>query len=317
MARLHGDLGNASYDAFEDFHVTMQTDDLDAFASKFVADGVHVLARRNHNGGGGGGGPSAFSLFVELPHAIVVELTGPSLTVVTPQPWTRCGAPARPAHVDRPYAALVARSGAGVRTLQPRRAVYASTAPAEAARFVAIYFEGELVAPQPTSAAAVAAANGTTCYEMRTVRWSAPSSVGSPSDAAAPAVASSADAVFSSRATASPPPPPVAASYELTWIYSPRLRQGALTLHRYEEYLRALHGNLSVAPYDVYMDNHVAITFDDGDPVVARLQADGKPFFMRGQYGEFADVFIEGPGGQIYEVLARRQTRVKELPGWD
>lgn len=192
--------------------------------------------------------------------------------------------------------------------LTPTRAVYASTAPTEAAAFMSRYFGGDMVArAQPLPGAG----NGT-CYLAKTVRWQQQDGGRS--------------------------------AYELTWIHAPRLRQGPLKLRKYEAYLASLHANLS--QYDEYMDNHgtrppiargtlaragaavltsrvrcparaVALTFDDADPTIDRLRRDGTPFFMRGQYGEFADVFVEGPGGQIYEILAHRQTRVKTLPGWD
>eukprot|EP00965_Chrysotila_dentata_P039974 1327813-Pleurochrysis_carterae.AAC.1 len=35
-----------------------------------------------------------------MPHAIVLEIVGPSLSVVTPVAWSRCGAPKRPLQVD-------------------------------------------------------------------------------------------------------------------------------------------------------------------------------------------------------------------------
>lgn len=84
MARLHGDLGakDAQYDAFEDFHVTMETSDLDHFATRFVADGVPVLARRNT------GRPASFSLFFELPHVVCGSNARPNASAA-PRGWLR------------------------------------------------------------------------------------------------------------------------------------------------------------------------------------------------------------------------------------
>jgi hypothetical protein len=217
---------------------------------------------------------------LHLRHAIIVELTGPSLSLVTPMPWARCGSPSRPARVERAAASARALLGSATPVLTPTRAVYASTSPTEAASFLSRYFGGEIVA----SAQPLPGAGNGTCYLAKTLRWEHQSD---------------------------------GSAYELTWIHAPRLRQRPLTLRAYEKYLTRLHGNLSVSQYDEYMDNHVALTFDDADPAIDRLRRDGTPFFMRGQYGEFADVFVEGPGGQIYELLAHRQTRVKTLPEWN
>ena len=67
------------------------------------------------------------------------------------------------------------------------------------------------------------------------------------------------------------------------------------------------------------MDFHIGLNFDDADDIVTRLWNSGTQFFTRGQYGMFVDLFIEGPGGQIYEVLARKQSLLKpsQIESWN
>uniref|UniRef100_A0A7S4BIP6 Uncharacterized protein n=1 Tax=Chrysotila carterae TaxID=13221 RepID=A0A7S4BIP6_CHRCT len=320
MAALHGDFSraDATYDQYMDFHVTLAADDLDVIAAKLVADGVPLLARKSPDG-------ASASIFVEMPHAIVLEIVGPSLSVVTPVAWSRCGAPKRPLQVDvRKARRVVAASARDTSThagshsggyfgyaseynfgdgsvhsgvnggvnggngtvaavrkspVRPLRAVYASTVPKEAADFVAWAFAGERVRPQ-----SFLDGGNDSCVDAQAVRWTSATSD---------------------------------SSYELVWIHSPKLPQGKLPLDKYEAYLRALHGNLSKNIYDEYMDNHVALIFGDGDDVVRRLDARGVPFFMRGQYGEGADIFVEGPGGQIYELLCLHQTLRSDIPTWN
>jgi len=109
-----------------------------------------------------------------------------------------------------------------------------------------------------------------------------------------------------------------ATSYELVWIKSDAPQPRALPLADFEAYLRALHtDDISPGRYDEYMDFHVGLTFGDGDELARQLEADHVPHFLRGQYGHYVDFFIQGPGGEIYEVLSRQETVEKEVPGWD
>lgn len=169
--------------------------------------------------------------------------------------------------------------------LRPLRIVYAASDPAAEAAFVAKYFQGERLADPAEAAAANFGDVFQSCYQAEAVRW------------------------VSSTGYA----------YELWWVHSPQVPDGpeGLRLRDYEQYLIDLHGNISHGAYDSYMDNHVCIVMQSADPLVESLQADFTPYFIMGQFGTLADLFIEGPSGQVYEVLSHKETLVSDYPNWN
>lgn len=276
MAALHGSM--TLYDRFIDFHVTMSAHDLDSFAAPMIQDGVPLLARHDPRSG-------LFSIFVELPHAIVVEIQGRKLTVLKAPEWNRCGLPTRAAVDTMALGSVLRRAPRPLPTLKPVRAVYASTAPEAAAAFMAKYFFGERV----VDASALPGPGNGTCYDLQLVRWVNPEQD---------------------------------TPYEMSFIRSSAPEGKGITLDEYERYLRGLHTDDvgkhdKEVGYDEYMDFHVALTFQDGDPIARGLLRDEVPFFLRGQYGQYTDFFIQGPRGQIYEVLAHEQSLIKDVPSWD
>merc|ERR1719191_1062266 len=87
---MHGNF--TTYNQFMDTRVTLEADDLDPIAARLVHDRQPFLARENVDG--------SFSLFMEVPHAILVEVVSPKLTVLKPQPWSRCDSSPQAAEVD-------------------------------------------------------------------------------------------------------------------------------------------------------------------------------------------------------------------------
>jgi len=281
MAALHG--GMIRYDRFMDMHVTLSTTDLDVFAAPMLRDGVALLARHDASTG-------IYSIFFEVPHAIVVELQGPSLTVLRAPTWDRCaGAPTRASIDKHALARVLARMQAVPKklpVLQPVRAVYASSQPEEAAAFVAQYFMGE----RASEAEALPGPGNGTCFDAQLVRWDNPDQPTTP--------------------------------YEMMWIQSSAPQGKGISLTDFEGYLRHLHTDDvgqhdKDVGYDEYMDFHVGLTFGDGDPLARGLIADKVPYFLRGQYGAYCDFFIQGVGGEIFEVLAHEQSILKDIPSWD
>lgn len=97
--------------------------------------------------------------------------------------------------------------------------------------------------------------------------------------------------------------------YEMWWIHSPKVKAGSTNrLANFEKYLRHLHGNLSNTNnghYDEYMDFHIGLWVDTGDELLNRLRANSIPHFLKAQAkSNIPDFFVEGPGGQVYEVQA-------------
>jgi hypothetical protein len=280
MAALHGNMG--TYDRFMDFHVTMRANDLDVFAAPMLRDGVPLLARKDVSSG-------LYSIFFEVPHAIIVELVGPTLTVLNAPTWNRCASPKRPESVDkvaleRVHAQMAAAPNR-LPILQPVRAVFASSQPEADAAFVAKAFMGKQVA----DASALPGSGNGTCYDAQLVRWVNPKQD---------------------------------TPYDMMFIRSSAPQGSGISLAQFEDYLRTLHtSNISEhdqeVGYDEYMDFHIGLTFEDGDPLAHGLIDTNVPFFLRGQYGAFCDFFIEGPGGQIFEVLAHEQTIFKSIPDWN
>ena len=88
-------------------------------------------------------------------------------------------------------------------------------------------------------------------------------------------------------------------------------------LEHYEQFLRNVHGDVSKTTYDVYMDSHLGLAFENGDSIVRRLQQYRIEWFERDQYGTYFDVFIEGPSGQIYEAMNLRNTLVENPTPWN
>ena len=113
--------------------------------------------------------------------------------------------------------------------------------------------------------------------------------------------------------------------YQLHFVRDEHYR-GARTLAAYEHYLENLRGNISFIDndsYDSYMDNHIGVRYGDVDEVVTKLLADDVPFFTRCNSGpqcfvnatssravamasssQQTDVFMQVPGGIIFELLA-------------
>lgn len=272
MAALHGELSD--YDEMMDFHVSMETDDLDPFAAALVADNKPVLVAYSQG---------KFSLFIEIPHALIIELVGPKLSILKPQPLGRCGAPRRPGAVDN-LALLSIDRTKELPAVRPLRTVYASTTPRKDAEFIAKYYNGSPIDITQPDAETFLGKHSGSCYTAHGVRWE---NTG------------------------------VGTNYEYWWIYSPNVRKGSNSLKKYETYLKTLHGEItSLDNYDEYMDSHVCIIFDEAEPIISHLRNDGVPYFLVGQF-DTIDIFIEGPGGQIYEVTTPRGQQFTNVHGWD
>lgn len=283
MAKLHG--GFSSFDSFMDYHITLATDDLDPVASKLLAAGRPLLVRHFRG---------SFSMFVEVPHGIVLEIVSSKLTVMKPQVWNRCGIPQRPAMINR---ISTANSGlvttAPIPPMRPIRAVYASTAPVEDADFFVTYFGAEKVAEQHRAETALGAGNGT-CYNVQAVRFHSNSST----------------------------PVTGITEFEVWWIDSPGLRHGNYTVAQHENFLKVVHGNFTQT-YDRYMDNHLGLFYGQSDEFIEHLQHKRVPFFSSGTFGAgayvhvpYTGLFLQGPTGQVYERLALNQTVLPSEPTW-
>ena len=119
--------------------------------------------------------------------------------------------------------------------------------------------------------------------------------------------------------------------FQLHFVNNPRKADAApglkrMSLRELELYLTAEHGDLrrangpeGNADYDIFMDNHVGILVDDVAPFVSRLDALGIPFFLRGSNAEIQDVFVELPGGIMFEISHKGEaaTPVPGLTPWD
>jgi hypothetical protein len=283
MAKLHGNL--ESFDSFMDYHVTLATDDLDPVVSKLLADQKPMLVRQAHG---------HFSLFVEVPHGIMVEIVSPRLTILRPQTWDRCGVPQRPTAIDESALAQFREHRTSTITpMRPLRAVYASTSPAKDAEFFVSYFGGQRISEQDAAENALGTGNGT-CYEVQAVRL---------------------------RSNASMTITGIT-EFELWWINSPRVRHDEYTVAQHEKFLKAVHANISYQ-YDSYMDGHLGLWYGQSDAFIRRLQHEHVPFFSSGTFGagphgqvNYTGLFLVGPTGQTYEWLALNQTILPALPTW-
>jgi len=285
MATLHG--GLRSFDSFMDYHITLETEDLDPVASKlFVAKKPMLLRHFRGN----------FSLFVEVPHGIMIEIVSSKLTVLKPQAWNRCGTPQKPAVVNEAAIDQLLRfRTSSIPPMRPIRAVYASTSPVKDADFFSTYFGGERITEQEVAENALGAGNGS-CYEVQAVRLHSNSSL---------------------------PPVTGITEFEIWWVSSPRVRQGQYTVVQHQKFLNMVHANMSYQ-YDRYMDNHLGLFFGQSDEFIKRLQHEGVPFFSSGIFGagaythvQYTGLFLQGPTGQVYEWLALNQTILPPKPTWD
>lgn len=255
MAAFHNNM--SSYDQFMNFHTTLSTDDLDPIAVKLYHDGVPVLAKQYEDG--------QFSLFVEVPHAIIVEVVAPKLTVFQTQTLSQCGAPQRAIVASN----VIGRQHVGeILPLRPLRAVYASSMPALSARFAAKYLHGDYVSD---------VLNISSC-EPHVVRFTSASGLVY-------------EMWWVHQPLLRPKIPGVLHQFE----------QYVTQLHGDLNDIRSKNSST----YDEYMDFHIALMIDDGTEIMSELKSDGIPFFTRGQEvsGQL-DIFIGGPEGQIYEMQA-------------
>lgn len=51
------------------------------------------------------------------------------------------------------------------------------------------------------------------------------------------------------------------------------------------------------------MDFHVGLTFRNADPMLEALWTEDEPFFTRGQYGQFTDLFFQVRGNVSFLFL--------------
>jgi hypothetical protein len=259
-----------------DTRVTLEADDLDPIAAKLVFDKQPFLARENMDG--------SFSLFMEVPHAILVEVVAPKLTVLKPQSWSRCDGPLPPSKVH--CALVAAHRDSLVQDVRPRGFVYASTKPQAAANLHASYFLGQ---HSENSSLLLERGNGT-CFEARAVQWAQPEGIN---------------------------------KFEFQWIHWPQMTQpGTLMLQDIERYQLQLRSNFSMShanKWDHYMDYHAGLFIDDCDSVIERLRADRVPHFLTPHFMKFLAVFIQDAGGLVYEVVCHKFSIVKlrDLPQWD
>jgi hypothetical protein len=275
LKTMHGNF--TTYNEFMDTRVTMQVDDLDPIAARLVHDQQPFLARENVDG--------SFSLFMEVPHAILLEVVSPKLSVLEPQPWSRCDGPLPPAKVN--WSLIDSQRVVAVQNVRPRGFVYASTKPQAAANLHASYFLGQHT---ENSSLLLEKGNGT-CFEARAVQWSQPTGIN---------------------------------KFEFQWIHWPSAQpaSGALKLQEVESYQLQLRSNFSMAhanKWDHYMDFHAGLFIENCDPVIERLRADGVPHFLTPHFMKFMAVFIQDEGGLVYEVVCHKFSLVKlhSLPQWD
>ena len=167
----------------------------------------------------------------------------------------------------------------------PVRAVHASTQPSRDVDHMAYFFDRGRIENTAMETEQMFGLGFEICYQAHGVRWHS-SEFGS--------------------------------SYEVWWVHSDKVRNGPsdFQLVDYENCLLALHNFSSLKTYDEYMDNHMALIFNVVGPIVSRMQFVGERFFFVGQYGVFADLFVVGPTGQIYEALATKEVIVKDYPVW-
>eukprot|EP00937_MAST-01D_sp_MAST-1D-sp2_P004642 g4642.t1 len=108
--------------------------------------------------------------------------------------------------------------------------------------------------------------------------------------------------------------------YQLHFVNAFDKRVGNLTLEGFARYIEALSGNISTSNYSQYMDNHVGLRVDSADPYLARLRADGVPFFTRKQspHESGCDVFMLVPSnGLVVELKSSQCSNVTHVQGWD
>merc|ERR1719191_718902 len=260
---MHGNF--TTYNQFMDTRVTLEADDLDPIAARLVHDKQPFLAKENVDG--------SFSLIMEVPHAILVEVVSPKLTVLKPKPWSRCDSSLlQAAEVD--WNLVASQLHVGVQDVRPRGFVYASTKPQAAANLHATYFLGQHT---ENSSLLLERGNGS-CFEAQAVEWSQPEGVN---------------------------------KFEFQWVHWPAAptASGALKLQDVERYQLQLRSNFSMAhanKWDHYMDFHAGLFIEDCDPVIERLRANGVPHFLTPHFMKFMAVFIQDEGGLVYEVVCHK-----------
>eukprot|EP00746_Dinoflagellata_sp_MGD_P000919 gnl/MRDRNA2_/MRDRNA2_101715_c0_seq1.p1 gnl/MRDRNA2_/MRDRNA2_101715_c0~~gnl/MRDRNA2_/MRDRNA2_101715_c0_seq1.p1 ORF type:complete len:598 (+),score=101.83 gnl/MRDRNA2_/MRDRNA2_101715_c0_seq1:123-1916(+) len=275
LKAMHGNF--TEYNQFMDNRVTMEADDLDPIAARLIHDKHPLLARENVDG--------SFSLFMEVPHAILLELVGPKLTVLKARAWSRCDGPLPPVEVD--WSLVGNQLNVSVGDVRPRGFVYASTKPKAAATLHTSYFLGQ---PTQNSSLLLEKGNGT-CFDAQSVQWSQPEGIN---------------------------------KFELQWVHWPQAQTqaGALQVRDVEQYQLQLRSNLSEAHannWDHYMDFHAGLFIEDCDPVIERLRADGIPHFLTPHFMKFMAVFIQDEGGLVYEVVCHKFSlaKIRDLKQWD
>ena len=113
--------------------------------------------------------------------------------------------------------------------------------------------------------------------------------------------------------------------FYIQWLHHPQARRGYMPLDGIEDYLEALHGNITEDRYDQYMDDHLGMeAVVRGDEsfgeFVREWRAGGVEWFHRMASWDGVDSFLEAPGGVILETMVAQANGTKfdlAIVNWD
>ena len=322
---LHGNLSEAANPADElaDMHMTLAAGSLDPFAALYHRDGVPFSPRARFIPAEN---LTLYSVLVEIPHGILAEVVsdhfstydGP--TVAAPDldcaprkiPTANAASPARVAthpdvrRVPGALASRVARPGADLSKSGARRyfAHLRTLKPYSAENLPPIWpYSMSYASTQPAAAAA---------YVERYMG-------GAVVDQELPPACADTIAIGLNHF-----PNPTYPFY-VQWLHHPKAKKGYFGLRGVEDYLTALHGNLTEDRYDQYMDDHLGMeSVVRGDAsfgaFIDEWRAGGVEWFHRMAAWDGVDSFLEAPGGVILETMVAKANGSKfDLPvvNWD
>ena len=270
-------------DIFMNPRVTLVTNSLDTHITKFREDDIPHLLLRNPVG--------SYSLFVEIPTGVLIELLGSEVNQIMPSEWSRCGKSSEDAsqmQVAPSNSLSSEHATTGEVIVKPKRFVYASSNPKLSAEFYARYFMGTVF-----TGADETIGSGS-CFEAYTVRWSNIH--------------------------------PLAIPFELVWIRAERAT-AVIEQHEMENYLHKLHGNLSessTVDWNHFLDFHSGVLFDDCDPILRKLKQDGVGFSVAPHAcydGNIcSSIFVQDQLGNVYEAMCEDHSNdllnMDSWPSW-
>jgi hypothetical protein len=258
-----------------DTRIVMRTDNLDPLVSRLLRDDVSFLALQNDD--------HSFSLFLEIPVGIFVEIVSWQLTLVIAERWDRCqiGRILRDGHIReaKPSPGKDVNSvSASPVVLQLHRFVYASTNPAASAHFLARYVPGKVISMKHSE-------SGNNCSDNSYVSWRH-----------------------------------ILRDFEVDWVFRPAQGEdfGQLEIERYITSLHKSFSELSVNHWHHYLDYHSGIIISDCDPLLKQLREDRIPYFL-GKNRGLLGVFVHDPVGITHELLCSTWSTVRaiDLEPWN